>query len=134
MSAASHSQQHKPSRPSAAVSAVIAFCAGTVNGLLGTGGGIPLLFLLRRHCKAQDAFASALCCILPLSVLSAWLYLQNGSISAPALLSSDVLPYLLGAIPGGILGAVLLDRLKLSVVQYVFAALLLFSGWRMAFS
>ena len=40
---------------------------------------------------------------------------------------------LLGAIPGGLLGAYLLDRLKPSVLQLIFAALLLFSGWRMAF-
>lgn len=124
----------KPSHGSAVLSSVTAFCAGIINGLLGTGGGIPLLFLLRRSCDAQDAFASALCCILPLSVLSAALYFQTGSIEVSDLLTSDILPYLLGAIPGGILGAVLLDRLKLSLIQYLFAVLLLFSGWRMAFS
>lgn len=115
-------------------SAVIPFCAGVVNGLLGTGGGILLLISLRRQTEAQDAFASALACILPLSVISVWLYCQNGTVSAGDLLSSDALPYLLGAIPGGILGAHLLDRLKLSVMQYLFAALLLLSGFRMAFS
>ena len=134
MSVFSAPTQPKSSRFSVMVSAVTAFCAGIVNGLLGTGGGIPLLFLLRRHTAAQDAFASALCCILPLSILSAWLYVQNGTFPVSALLSSDIFPYLLGAIFGGILGAVLLDRLKLSVVQMIFAALLLFSGWRMAFS
>lgn len=134
MSAVSAPAKSKPSQWSVILSSVTAFCAGVINGLLGTGGGIPLLFLLRRHSAAQDAFASALCCILPLSILSAALYYQTGSIAVSELFSSDILPYLLGAIPGGILGAVLLDRLKLSLIQYVFAALLLFSGWRMAFS
>ena len=134
MSAVSAPAKSKPSRCSVILSSVTAFCAGVVNGLLGTGGGIPLLFLLRRHSAAQDAFASALCCILPLSILSTALYYHTGSIAVSELFSSDILPYLLGAIPGGILGAVLLDRLKLSLIQYVFAALLLFSGWRMAFS
>ncbi len=116
------------------LSVVIPFGAGIVNGLLGTGGGILLLFVLRRKAAAQDAFATALACILPLSVLSVWLYCQSGTVSVGDLLSADALPYLLGAIPGGVLGAWLLDRLKLSVVQYLFTALLLFSGFRMAFS
>jgi len=108
--------------------------AGIVNGLLGTGGGILLLWVLRRYEQPQDAFASALVCILPLSLLSVLLYCRSGTVSLTDLVSADILPYLLGAIPGGILGAYLLDRLKLSVVQYLFAALLMFSGWRMAFS
>ena len=108
------------------VSFVTVFCAGIVNGLLGTGGGILLLLVLRRITEPQNAFASALACILPLSLLSAWLYWQNGTVTVSALLSPDTLPFLIGAI--------LLDRLKLSVIQTLFAALLLFSGWRMAFS
>ena len=116
------------------LSALAALGAGAVNGLLGTGGGILLLFVLRRHAAAQDAFASALVCILPLSALSLWLYCQNGTVNWNTLLTRDTLPYLLGAVPGGMLGAHLLDRMKVSVLQLLFAALLLFSGWRMAFS
>ncbi len=116
------------------LTAAAGMSAGIVNGLLGTGGGILLLLVLRRYARPQDAFASALVCILPLSLISVWLYCRIGVVSPSALLSADTLPYLLGAIPGGILGAVLLDRLKLSVVQLLFTALLLFSGWRMVFS
>jgi len=126
--------QSNPRSHSAIISAVMVFGAGIINGMLGTGGGILLLFVLRRIMTPQNAFASALACILPLSLLSAWLYWQNGTITASALLSPETLPFLVGAIPGGMLGAVLLDRLKLSVIQYLFTALLLFSGWRMAFS
>lgn len=114
------------------LTAAAGFGAGIVNGLLGTGGGILLLLVLRRYADTKDAFASALVCVLPLSVLSVFLHLQNGSLS-PDMLITDALPYLLGAIPGGLLGAYLLDRLKPSVLQLIFAALLLFSGWRMAF-
>lgn len=131
---------HKPAAqthtvpPSQTVSALSAFCAGVVNGLLGTGGGIFLLFVLRRTTEPQNAFAASLACILPLSVLSVVLYCQSGTITCADLLSPQTLPYLLGAIPGGMLGAVLLDRMRLSVIQYLFAALLLFSGFRMAFA
>ena len=113
--------------------AAVGFGAGVVNGLLGTGGGILLLFVLRRYADTKNAFASALLCILPLSVLSVFLHLRDGSLSSELLLS-DALPYLLGAVPGGLIGAYLLDRIKPSLLQLIFAALLLFSGWRMAFA
>ena len=115
------------------LTAAAGFGAGIVNGLLGTGGGILLLLVLRRYADTRDAFASALLCILPLSALSLILHLHDGSLSLD-LLRSDALPYLLGAIPGGYLGAYLLDRIKPSLLQLIFAALLLFSGWRMAFA
>ena len=110
------------------------FGAGMVNGLLGTGGGILLLLVLRRRLAPRDAFASSIACILPLSVLSLLLYLRNGTVSVTDICSSDTLPYLLGAIPGGIGGAYLLDRMKPTAAEILFAALLIFSGWRMAFS
>lgn len=110
------------------------FGAGVVNGLLGTGGGILLLLILRRRLAPRDAFASSIACILPLSVLSLLLYLRNGTVSVTDICSSDTLPYLLGAIPGGIGGAYLLDRMKPTAAEVLFAALLIFSGWRMAFS
>ena len=120
--------------PASYLSAAAALGAGCINGLLGTGGGILLLWVLRRRTEARNAFAAALACILPLSLLSVWLSCQSGTVSASALFSQQTLPYLLGAIPGGILGAVLLDRMKPSLIQLLFALLLLFSGWRMAFS
>lgn len=115
------------------LSCAAGFGAGLVNGLLGTGGGILLLSVLRRRLQPRDAFAASLVCILPLSVLSVLLYAKNGSLSWE-MLSTDAQPYLFGAPAGGLLGAVFLDRINLSVLQYLFAALLLFSGWRMAFS
>ena len=126
--------QIKPTFRGTILAAITAIGAGMVNGLLGTGGGILLLLVLRRRIDTQNAFASALACILPLSMLSAWLYARNGTLTADVFCSPQVLPYLLGAVPGGVLGAVLLNRLKLSVVQLLFTALLLFSGWRMVFS
>lgn len=108
--------------------------AGVVNGLLGTGGGILLLLILKRSLAPRDAFAASLVCILPLSVLSLLLYLCHGTVTASALLTEDTVFCLLGALPGGLLGAYLLDRIKPSCAELLFAALLVFSGWRMAFA
>ena len=64
--------------------AVIAagFLAGIVNGLLGTGGGIILLLILRQFSgkDRKNAFAASLFCILPLSVLSLLLYIGSGDV------------------------------------------------------
>ena len=122
--------------------AALSLLGGFVNGLLGTGGGILLLFLLRLCAKGQgarffpadeengkNAFAAVLLCILPLSFFTVFLYDSEGYFAK--LSFSSLLPYLLGAVPGGMLGAWLLDRLKLPVVEGLFAALLLFSGIQM---
>ena len=123
----------------------VSFLGGFTNGLLGTGGGIVLLWLLgqceRRICGARflpmreedgkNAFASVLVCILPLSLFTAVLYRRNGVFDGFSFVQNA--PYLLGALPGGMLGAWLLDRLKLTAVSLIFAALLIFSGFRMAF-
>lgn len=123
---------------------LLAFAGGFINGLIGTGGGILLLFLLRTHRPGsvrflpetgadreagKDACAAVLLCVLPLSVLSAALYAKNGMYASLSL--RDSLPYLLGAVPGGMAGARLLDRLAPAAVDALFAALVLFAGVRM---
>lgn len=119
---------------------LLGILGGFVNGLLGTGGGILLLYALQLAGKAnekksapsKDNFAAVLLCTLPLSLLSVLLYFHNHGLHA--LDVSACAPYLLGAVFGGALGAILLDKLKLQTVRILFALLLLFAGWRMAFS
>ncbi len=121
-----------------------AFAGGLCNGLLGTGGGILLLYLLRKtidtpHIRflpphadtAKDAYATVIICILPLSLLSVWLYTKNGMLQSLPI--STVLPYFIGAIPGGLLGAWLLDHLKMPLIELLFSVLVLFAGIQMAF-
>ncbi len=112
----------------------VGFLGGVVNGLLGTGGGILLLFILSRaaHDK-RDAFASALFCMVPLSVLSLLLSF-GGEGGAQGVFSSEMLRLYLGAAGGGVLGAWLLSRISLPLLSLIFSALLLFSGARMVFA
>ena len=120
---------------------LLGFFGGFVNGLLGTGGGILLLYALHLADKsrptneqstAKDAFASVLLCTLPLSILSLALYFYSRGLRSLDI--SESVPYLIGAIFGGALGAFLLDRLQTKTVRILFALLLLFAGWRMAFA
>lgn len=104
-------------------------CAGFINGLLGTGGGIIIIFILQKlfpDSDPKDNFASAIACILPMSVVSAGFYLNGGSV-----VLSDVLIYIIPAVVGGVLGALLLCRFKTKLLKKLFACLVIWAGVNM---
>lgn len=110
--------------------------AGFINGLLGTGGGILLVLALRgygrRHRIGGDAvsaesqrdiYATALAVMVPISVFSTIQYARAGTLDL-----GGFAPMLLPTVVGGVLGGILLDRLKLDWVKRLFALLVLISG------
>jgi len=58
---------------------ICALSAGILNGLLGTGGGIPLWFAISKQEDKRKAFATASTGILILSLVSVLLYLPSGT-------------------------------------------------------
>ncbi len=108
--------------------------AGFLNGLLGTGGGILLVLALRAlvcH-RAEDAaapmsqrdvYATALSVMLPISVFSTVQYARAGALDL-----SGFAPMILPTLLGGVLGALLLDKLRLDWLKRLFSLLLLVSG------
>lgn len=99
--------------------------AGLVNGLLGGGGGMVLVPLLREKCglEARQAFATSVAIILPLCALSSIIYLFRGSLSL-----STALPYLLGGAIGGLVGGKLFRQVNMVWLRRGFGLLLLYSG------
>ncbi len=100
--------------------------AGIVNGFLGTGGGILLMFALSLLPKgdedaARDRFATVIAIILPLSLISAVMYGKNVNFELST-------PYLIPGILGGITGALLLDKLSVSLVKRLFAIMVIWAG------
>ena len=102
--------------------------AGFLNGLLGAAGGIALVVGLRalfrkKPVNGHSFYATALAVMLPLSALSAWRYARGGHLPA-------VSPWglILPAVLGGVLGALLLRRIKPHVLKRIFAAVVLVSG------
>ena len=75
----------------------IGFLAGAVNSLLGTGGGILLVFLLGAcGLQKKEIFSYSVAVMLPVSILT---LILTGS---PEVLSDPLLPcYLLGSAAGG---------------------------------
>ena len=104
---------------------IISFLAGGLNGFVGTGGGILLVFALSVVLKVdkKDAFATSLCITVPVSLTALFSYFRAGSVDISTF-SSIWLPVFLG----GLLGALLTDRLRLSWINAIFGILAIYSG------
>ncbi len=104
-----------------------AFLPGFINGLLGTGGGIVAVSLLRREGSApNEAHATSVALMLPISAVSLGIHLwQNGF----ALLG--YWPLCLPAAIGALAGAKLLKNISSQLLRLLFALLLLYSGLRL---
>ncbi len=100
-----------------------AFLAGVLNGVLGTGGGVPLWFAANKKEDKKAAFATSSTGVLLLSAVTLFSYRQN----APVLTGPSAL-FLWFALAGGALGAYLLTKIPLGAVRLLFAFLLIGSG------
>lgn len=111
---------------------LVGLISGVINGVFGTGGGIVLVFLLsgllneKKGYSPRDAFATVIAIVLPMSLLSAYFYVRDESVSFSS--ASD---YLLPAALGGITGALLLDKINLKFLKKLFALLVVYAGIKM---
>ena len=101
--------------------------AGFINGLLGSGGGIIIVFLfslvMKDKSDARDIFANTLCVTLPISIVSCVVYLLNGNFDI-----KGFSPFIIPAIAGGLVGGFLLDRTNTVLLKRIFALLITISG------
>ena len=107
--------------------AATGFCAGILNGLFGSGGGIIAVPLLGKNGLSQkESQATALFMMLCLSAVSAFLYYRSGELS-----------FAEGAVfvPGGMVGAVLasavLRKIDPLLLKKIFGGFVTFSAARM---
>ena len=104
------------------------FLAGGINGLLGAGGGIIVVFALTyalkgKEADAREVFANALCVMLPVSAVSCIIYAVKGNI-----ITEGFGIYVIPAIIGGAAGAILLGVIKVNLLKKIFALLIIYSG------
>lgn len=114
-----------------ALNAVCGTVAGVLNGFLGSGGGIILIFgmnLLLPELDTKDKFVTAVASIIPMSVISAYFYCKSGGIDM-----TSATPYLSAALFGGVFGAWLMTVISPGVLKNIFAALMIWAGFRAFF-
>ena len=105
---------------------LVALSAGLVCGLLGAGGGLLLLPLLRRrNLSATQCHATMLAITVPLAFVSGLVYLLRGQVTM-----ADLFPYLPGGIAGAVIGSFLLPKIRPLILRLAFSLFLLYSGLR----
>lgn len=101
---------------------------GIVNGLFGSGGGtlvVPALVLLLKI-PDYKAHATAISIILPLSIISTFIYFRNNAIRFDIALIVS-----LGGVLGSFIGAKILKKIPTPVLRKVFGSLIIITALRM---
>ncbi len=103
------------------------FLAGVMNGMLGAGGGLIIVPLL-KHCglNQQKSQATAISIVLPLTAISSFIYFLKGNITLDS--SLWFIPF--GAV-GAIIGAFLLPKISNKILKNIFAAFIIWAGIRL---
>ena len=98
---------------------------GIINGFFGGGGGMIVVPLLTKLFKLEQkkAQATALFIILPISLVSAIVYLCYNSVNF-----KQGWPVIVGIVGGGVIGAILLNKLNNKVVRGIFIFMMALGG------
>lgn len=100
---------------------------GVLNGLLGAGGGIIAVILLNRAgLKTKEAHATAIAVILPLTIISAAMYLWRGDVTV-----MQAVPFMLPGAVGAVAGALILRKISPKLLRKIFAVFIIWAGIRM---
>lgn len=100
---------------------------GTVNGLFGAGGGmlaVPILKKMGFHQK--KAQANAIAVIVPITLLSAVMYILKGNVSV-----GDALIYLPTGIIGALIGTFCLKKISAVWLKRIFGGFMVYAGIRL---
>lgn len=100
---------------------------GLINALFGAGGGlIAVSFLLKAGLSQKQAQATALCIILPLSIISSIVYYQKGYVGLNQ--AKTYLPY---SLIGAMVGTALMSKISNKILKKIFAVFMLWAGIRL---
>ena len=106
---------------------VAGFAAGAVNGVFGAGGGmilIPLLTML-ANVEEKEIFSTSVAIIFPICIVS--LMMSPGLHNLPL---GSAWPYMLAAIPGGLLAGRFAKKIPVKWLHRGLGLLILIGGVR----
>ena len=106
---------------------IIGSLAGLANGLFGAGGGLFIVPLFIHWCKIEErnAFASSVAIILPISIVSAFIYFKHGYLNI-----ISALPYSIGGAWGGFISGHFFKNINMLWLRRIFAIFILYGGFR----
>ena len=103
------------------------FLIGVINGIFGAGGGIIAVEVLKKSGLSQKAaHSNAVAVCLPISVLSAVLYILNDRVKF-----GDAAPYIIWGLIGAVIGTVILKKISPNVLKKIFAVFIISAGARL---
>ncbi|AOT68601.1 sulfite exporter TauE/SafE family protein [Geosporobacter ferrireducens] len=109
---------------------LLGLITGMINGLFGAGGGtilVPGMFFL-LGVSQHKAHATAIAIILPLTLVSAFIYVKHG------IIAWDVtLKVILGGVVGSYIGARLFARISDNLLRKAFGVFMIIAAIRMVF-
>lgn len=109
---------------------LIGITTGAANGLFGSGGGtiaVPAMVIL-LGAEERKAHATAISIILPLTLVSAFMYIRSDFINW-----NITIWVMLGGIVGGYVGAKLLHICPANILRKVFGIFMILAAIRMFF-
>ncbi len=100
---------------------------GAVNGLFGAGGGmLAVPFLKKLGFEQKQAHKNAVAVILPISIISAVLYLYKDYVNL-----SDAFIYIPTGVIGALIGAWLLKKISPLWLKRIFGGFMVYAGIRL---
>lgn len=100
---------------------------GLINGMLGSGGGMIAVPMLKKiGMEQKKCHATAIVLIFFLSLFSAAAYLWDGRLQLSA-----ALPYLPGGLVGAVLGAYFLKKIPNGLLTRIFGLFMVYTGIRL---
>ncbi len=107
--------------------AVIGTAIGFVNGILGAGGGMLAVPLLKKIGFTQkESHTNAIAIILPITIVSAAIYLFKDFVTI-----KDSLIYIPTGLLGAVLGTYLLKKISPKWLKRIFGILMVYAGVRL---
>lgn len=100
---------------------------GIVNGVFGAGGGMIAVPLLKQNGLDQkSAHANAVAVILPITVISAVLYLVKGTVAF-----ADSIAFIPTGVIGSVVATFVLQKFSNKLLQKIFAIFMIYAGVRL---